>query len=113
MAKKTHSQKKKKQGEIERLQETIKEIKEKVWGVNGFGEAPKVNVDAIPTGSISLDLALGVEESKGRIVEIFGPESSVKQPLLCILFRSAKARGIAAFVDAEHALDPEYARKSA
>lgn len=78
-----------------------------------FGEAKKVNVDAIPTGCLSLDLALGIGGvPRGRIIEIFGPESSGKTTLAQhIVAEVQKMGGIAAFVDAEHALDPDYAAK--
>src|SRR3989338_7122716 len=93
----------------------VKEIQEKYGGGSKMklGEVGRVNVDAIPTGSLSLDLALGVGGiPKGRIVEIYGPESSGKTTLcLHIVAESQKQGGIAAFVDAEHALDPEYAKK--
>ncbi len=73
----------------------------------------KMNVDTVPTGSLSLDLALGLGGlPKGRIVEIYGPESSGKTTVaLHVVAEVQKAGGIAAFVDAEHALDPSYARK--
>ena len=72
----------------------------------------QMNVEAISTGSISLDLATGVGGvPKGRIVEIFGPESSGKTTLtLHIVAEAQKAGGRAAFIDAEHALDPVYAK---
>ncbi len=72
-----------------------------------------MNVEAIPTGSISLDLALGVGGiPKGRIIEIYGPESSGKTTLTLHMIAEAQKRGgLAAFIDAEHALDPDYARK--
>lgn len=72
-----------------------------------------MNVESIPTGSISLDLALGVGGiPKGRIVEIYGPESSGKTTLTLHMIAEAQKRGgLAAFIDAEHALDPDYARK--
>ncbi|RMI14745.1 MAG: recombinase RecA [Calditrichaeota bacterium] len=78
-----------------------------------LGDRPKVQVDVISTGSISLDYALGIGGvPRGRIVEIFGPESSGKTTLsLHIIAEAQKAGGLAAFVDAEHALDPIYARK--
>ncbi len=78
-----------------------------------LGDAKKVNVDVIPTGSFSLDLALGVGGiPKGRIVEIYGPESSGKTTLaLNIIAQAQKKGGKAAFIDAEHAMDPEYAEK--
>lgn len=78
-----------------------------------FGETRKVNVDAIPTGCLSLDLAFGVGGvPRGRVIEIFGPESSGKTTLAQhIVAEVQKLGGIAAFVDAEHALDPTYAEK--
>lgn len=77
-----------------------------------LGDKPTVNVDAIPTGALALDVALGVGGiPRGRIVEIYGPESSGKTTLAQhIVAECQKRGGIAAFVDAEHALDPEYAR---
>lgn len=78
-----------------------------------LGDRPKVNIDVIPTGAISLDFALGVGGvPRGRIIEIFGPESSGKTTLtLHIIAEAQRTGGLAAFVDAEHALDPLYARK--
>ncbi|NCU39358.1 recombinase RecA [Candidatus Falkowbacteria bacterium] len=78
-----------------------------------FGEARKTNVDAISTGCLSLDLACGIGGvPRGRIVEIYGPESSGKTTLAQhIVAEVQKVGGIAAFVDAEHALDPDYAAK--
>lgn len=77
-----------------------------------LGEAQKVQVETIPTGSISLDMALGGGIPRGRVVEIFGPESSGKTTLtLHAIAEVQKKGGQAAFIDAEHALDPEYARK--
>ena len=77
-----------------------------------LGDRQAVNVDAISTGSISLDFALGIGGvPKGRIIEIFGPESSGKTTLaLHIIAEAQKAGGEAAFIDAEHALEPAYAR---
>src|SRR5574344_74428 len=77
-----------------------------------LGDKPSVQVDVIPTGSLSLDIALGVGGiPRGRVVEIYGPESSGKTTLAQhIVAECQKKGGIAAFVDAEHALDPEYAR---
>ncbi len=76
-------------------------------------EAAKADVPVIPTGSISLDLALGVGGyARGRIVEVYGPESSGKTTLtLHAIAECQRQGGIAAFIDAEHALDPTYARK--
>jgi len=78
-----------------------------------LGDAKKVNVDVIPTGSFSLDLALGVGGlPRGRIVEIYGPESSGKTTLaLNVVAQAQKKGGKAAFIDAEHAMDPDYAAK--
>ena len=78
-----------------------------------LGDAKKVDVDVIPTGSFSLDLALGVGGiPKGRIVEIFGPEASGKTTLaLNVVAQAQKKGGKAAFIDAEHAMDPEYAAR--
>ncbi|PIU80789.1 MAG: recombinase RecA [Candidatus Moranbacteria bacterium CG06_land_8_20_14_3_00_40_12] len=78
-----------------------------------LGEIKKVDVESIPTGAISLDIALGIGGiPRGRIIEIYGPESSGKTTLaLHIIANAQKAGGIASFIDAEHALDPEYAKK--
>jgi len=78
-----------------------------------LGDESRVQVDAISTGALSLDLALGVGGvPRGRIVEIFGPESSGKTTLVYHIIAEAQARGgICAFVDAEHAIDPIYARR--
>ena len=76
-----------------------------------LGDRPEMNVEAIPTGSLALDAALGIGGvPKGRIIEIYGPESSGKTTLaLHILAEAQKRGGEVAFVDAEHALDPVYA----
>ena len=78
-----------------------------------LGDRAKVNVDVIQTGSISLDAALGIGGiPRGRITEIYGPESSGKTTLaLHVVAEAQKLGGLAAFVDAEHALDPTYAKK--
>lgn len=75
-------------------------------------EGAKLNIDCIPTGSISLDIATGIGGiPRGRIIEVFGPESSGKTTLsLHMIAEAQKTGGRAAFIDAEHALDPEYAR---
>ena len=77
-----------------------------------LGDKPSVSVESIPTGSLDLDIALGIGGiPRGRIIEIYGPESSGKTTLAQhIVAECQKKGGIAAFVDAEHALDPEYAR---
>ena len=78
-----------------------------------LGDRPKVGVGAIPTGSLGLDLALGINGvPRGRIIEIYGPESSGKTTLaLHIIAEAQRAGGICAFIDAEHALDPDYSRR--
>ena len=77
-----------------------------------LGEVSSMNVEAIPTGALSLDIALGIGGiPKGRIIEVFGPESSGKTTLaLHVIAECQKMGGEAAFIDAEHALDPVYAR---
>jgi len=95
------------------LQTALAQI-EKDFGkgmVMRLGERPEMNVEAIPTGSLALDAALGIGGvPKGRIIEIYGPESSGKTTLaLHILAEAQKMGGEVAFVDAEHALDPVYA----
>ena len=101
--------------ESQDLDEVIKEIKTRYGegAIMKLGEVGKVEVDAIPTGSISLDIALGVGGvPRGRIIEIYGPESSGKTTLaLHIVAQAQKGGGKAAFIDAEHALDPEYAKR--
>ncbi len=93
----------------------IKEILDKYGegSIMKLGEARHVDVDVIPTGSISLDLALGVGGiPKGRIIEIYGGESSGKTTMALHLVANVQKKGhIAAYIDAEHALDPEYAKK--
>ena len=78
-----------------------------------LGDQPEQNVEVIPTGSLALDMALGIGGlPKGRIVEIYGPESSGKTTLaLHVVANAQKKGGVAAYIDAEHALDPAYARK--
>ena len=77
-----------------------------------LGEAKKVDVELLPSGALSLDLALGGGYPKGRIIEIYGPESSGKTTLtLHAIAEIQKQGGTAAFIDAEHALDPSYAKK--
>ena len=78
-----------------------------------LGATPKVDVNAVPTGSIGVDWALGIGGlPRGRIIEIFGPESSGKTTLsLHVIAEAQKKGGVCAFIDAEHALDPEYAKK--
>ena len=78
-----------------------------------LGDRPEQNVEVIPTGSLALDMALGIGGlPKGRIIEIYGPESSGKTTLaLHVVANAQREGGVAAFIDAEHALDPVYARK--
>lgn len=77
-----------------------------------LGEAKKVDVELLPSGSLSLDIALGGGYPKGRIIEIYGPESSGKTTLtLHAIAEMQKQGGTAAFIDAEHALDPAYAKR--
>nr|AAK15321.1 RecA [Thermus thermophilus HB27] len=97
------------------LENALKAI-EKEFGkgaVMRLGEMPKQQVDVIPTGSLALDLALGIGGiPRGRIVEIYGPESGGKTTLgLTIIAQAQRRGGVAAFVDAEHALDPLYAQR--
>ena len=97
------------------LETAIKQI-EKSFGkgaVMRLGDKPEMSVDAIPTGSLALDAALGIGGvPKGRIIEIYGPESSGKTTLaLHIVAQAQKRGGEVAFVDAEHALDPDYAAR--
>lgn len=95
--------------------EAITQIKDRFGegSIMKLGEAKKMNVEAISTGCLSLDVALGVGGvPRGRIIEIFGPEASGKTTLAQhIVAEVQKGGGIAAFVDAEHALDPDYATK--
>lgn len=100
---------------IKAAEEAVSSIKEKFGegAIMKLGEARTMIVEAIPTGCLSLDLALGVGGvPRGRIVEIYGPEMSGKTTCAQhIVAEVQKLGGIAAFVDAEHALDPEYAKK--
>lgn len=95
--------------------DAVSQIKERFGdgAIMRLGEATALNVEAIPTGSISLDIALGVGGvPRGRIIEIFGPESSGKTTLAQHIIAEVQKRdGTAAFIDAEHALDPDYAKK--
>jgi len=97
------------------IEQALKEIRTKFGdeSITTFGAGAPQKIPVIPTGSIGLDAALGVGGlPRGRIIEIFGPESSGKTTLaLHVVAEAQKAGGIAAFVDAEHALDPEYARR--
>ncbi|MBU1118488.1 recombinase RecA [Patescibacteria group bacterium] len=105
----------KKNPKEEAVQNAIDQIKERYGdgAIMKLGDVRTIDVDAIPTGSISLDIALGVGGiPKGRVIEIFGPESSGKTTLAEHIVASVQKRGgVAAYVDAEHALDPDYAKK--
>jgi len=111
MAKKVQEDKK----SNESVDATIKAIQTKFGegAIMKLGDKPKTGIDAIPTGSIGLDHALGIGGlPRGRIIEIFGPESSGKTTLsLHVIAEAQKKGGICAFIDAEHALDPEYAKR--
>ena len=101
--------------DIASITETIRSIKTKFGdeSIMTLGESKKVDVDVIPTGSIGLDEALGIGGMpRGRIIEIYGPESSGKTTLsLHVIAEAQKMDGsVCAFIDAEHAMDPEYAR---
>ncbi len=98
---------------LKALQLTMDRL-EKSYGkgtIMKLGDAPTLDVDVIPTGSLNLDLALGIKGyPKGRVVEIYGPESSGKTTLtIHAIAECQKQGGIAAFIDAEHAFDPTYA----
>jgi recombination protein RecA len=95
------------------IEEALNQIKERfgAGSIMRFGESGQ-NVETITSGCLSLDLALGSGVPRGRIIEIYGPESSGKTTLAQhIIAEVQKDGGTAAFIDAEHALDPEYAKK--
>jgi recombination protein RecA len=97
------------------IDSTLDEIRTKFGddSIMKLGDKPRVDVNSISTGSIGLDAALGVGGlPRGRIIEIFGPESSGKTTLaLHVIAEAQKLNGLCAFIDAEHAMDPEYAKK--
>src|SRR3989344_2538294 len=97
------------------IDDTINEIKTKFGdeAIMKLGDKPRVGVDAIPSGSIGVDWALGTGGfPRGRIIEVFGPESSGKTALtLHAIAEAQRAGGVCAFIDAEHSLDPEYAKR--
>lgn len=116
--KKTSSKSKKKDEKNEKkaaIDDAVSAIKSRFGdeSIMTLGERPKVDVDAISTGSIGLDWALGIGGiPRGRVVEIYGPESSGKTTLaLHVIAEAQKTGGVCAFIDAEHAMDPEYSRK--
>ncbi|HCJ52773.1 MAG TPA: recombinase RecA [Candidatus Kerfeldbacteria bacterium] len=102
-------------GKIKLAQDAVEQIKERFGegSIMRLGDARKMDVDAVSTGCLSIDLALGVlGVPRGRIVEIYGPEASGKSTLaLHVVASVQKLGGVAAYVDAEHALDPEYAKR--
>lgn len=97
------------------VDELLKSIQNKFGegSIMKMGDQPKVNIGIVPTGSLGLDYALGVGGlPRGRVIEIFGPESSGKTTLtLHVIAEAQKQGGLCAFIDAEHAMDPEYAKK--
>ncbi len=113
-AKKDSKPEEKSNGKNDALNLAIDQI-EKQFGkgsIMRLGEEHKIDVETVPTGSLSLDIALGGGIPKGRIIEIYGPESSGKTTLsLHAVAEIQKGGGTAAFVDAEHALDPAYAKR--
>lgn len=102
-------------GENKNVLATLRAIETKFGegAIMKLGDRPKVGVDAIPTGSLGLDIALGIGGlPRGRIVEIYGPESSGKTTLaLHVIAEAQKRGGVCAYIDAEHALDPDYSAK--
>jgi len=106
---------KEKEAKMDAVMSAVDQIKSRFGegAIMKFNETRRSDVDAIPTGCLSIDLALGIGGMpRGRIIEIFGPEASGKTTLAQhVIAEVQKSGGIAAFVDAEHALDPEYAKK--
>ncbi len=115
MAKKTEEAGKENKPKKNELDSLLSSLQEKFGegAVMKMGDTKKVNVDVVPSGSFSLDLALGVGGlPRGRVIEVFGPESSGKTTLaLNVVAEAQKQGGKVAFIDAEHAMDPEYASK--
>ena len=111
----SESDKKAEKANASKIADAIDAIKTKFGddSIMMLGEKPRLNINVIPTGSIGLDAALGVGGlPRGRIIEIFGPESSGKTTLaLHAVAEAQKMDGICAYIDAEHAMDPEYAKK--
>ncbi len=114
MKKKTEKEPKNEMGKVN-VENTLREIRTKFGddSIMMLGDKPHVDVDSISTGSIGLDAALGVGGlPRGRIIEVFGPESSGKTTLtLHVIAEAQKKNGICAFIDAEHSMDPEYAKR--
>jgi len=102
-------------GKWKAIESALDQIKDKFGdgSIMKLSDTKALNVEVVPTGSISLDLALGVGGiPKGRVIEIYGPESSGKTTLTLHMIAEVQKRGgLAAFIDAEHALDPEYAKR--
>lgn len=115
MTKKEESKQTKKDDKWQQVDAAVKDLQLRYGEgiLMKMGDMPKVNVDVVPTGALSLDMALGVGGMpRGRIIEIYGPESSGKTTLaLHVVAEAQKKGGICGFVDAEHALDPDYAKK--
>ena len=114
VADKTENAVGKNDGKSEALKLAIQQITKQFGdgSIMKLGETPKMDVELLPSGSLALDLALGGGYPKGRIIEIYGPESSGKTTLaLHAIAEIQKQGGQAAFIDAEHALDPAYAKK--
>jgi len=109
------AKKKQEPKELADLQEAIDEIKQRFGegAIMRLSEAKAMDVEVISTGSVSVDLALGAGGvPKGRVIEIYGPEASGKTTLaLHVIAAAQKKGGVGAFIDAEHALDPDYAKK--
>ncbi|MEW5988658.1 MAG: ATPase domain-containing protein, partial [Chloroflexota bacterium] len=105
----------KENGRVASLQRTIDELTKRFGEgtILKLGDAHHLQVESIPTGSLSLDIALGVGGlPRGRVVEVFGPESAGKTTLCQHVIAEAQKRGgLCAFIDMEHALDPQYAAK--
>lgn len=114
MAKKSEESVAKNDGKSQALKLAIDQITKQFGdgSIMKLGDTQKINVELLPSGSLALDLALGGGYPKGRIIEIYGPESSGKTTLaLHAIAEIQKQGGQAAFIDAEHALDPAYAKK--
>lgn len=106
---------KQQQANSESVRSAIDSIKERFGegAIMRLGEVKKVDIDAIPTGSLALDIALGIGGlPRGRVIEIYGPESSGKSTLALHVTANAQRKGgTVAYIDAEHALDPQYAKR--
>jgi len=108
------AKKKQEPKELADLQEAIDEIKQRFGegAIMRLSEAKAMDVDVISTGSVSIDIALGGGLPRGRVIEIYGPEASGKTTVaLHVIAEAQKKGGVGAFIDAEHALDPDYAKK--